>query len=83
MNAQQAALITPLMGAHSDGPVASVLELGAFTILLDCGWAQDFDTEDIENLRLAVEELEFDFVLLSHSDLEVCLNFGPFLASCD
>jgi cleavage and polyadenylation specificity factor subunit 2 len=80
-----AAQVTPLLGAYSDGPACSLLQIGAFNILLDCGWSQQFELADLENLRIAVEEMRIDYVLLSHSDLEVhcaCLVVLVGLLAC-
>lgn len=41
---------TPLYGAKSGDPVCFVLKLGSVTILLDCGWDEQFNEVLLEPL---------------------------------
>lgn len=41
---------TPLYGAHSDGPISCLLRIGAATILLDCGWNDQFNPQLLQPL---------------------------------
>lgn len=43
---------TPLSGAHDDGPLCSILQIEDFTILLDCGWDDRFNTADAHIQKL-------------------------------
>ncbi|KAL6051559.1 cleavage and polyadenylation specificity factor subunit 2 [Balamuthia mandrillaris] len=65
-----------LSGAYSEGPLCYLLEVDDFHILLDCGWTDDFDVDDLEPLRPWIPKI--DAVLLSHPDL-THLGALPFL----
>ncbi|KAJ3434674.1 cleavage and polyadenylation specificity factor subunit [Anaeramoeba flamelloides] len=58
---------TPLYGSYSEGPICYLLDIDDFTIMLDCGWSEEFDTEDLSVLNSYINKI--DLVLLSHSDL--------------
>ena len=41
---------TPFYGAQEEGPIASLLQINDFTVLLDCGWNDAFDVALLEPL---------------------------------
>ncbi len=41
---------TPLLGVGEHDPLAYLLDIDGFRILLDCGWSTDFDPQEIEPL---------------------------------
>jgi cleavage and polyadenylation specificity factor subunit 2 len=57
----------PIYGAYSEGPLCYLLELDGVCIMLDCGWDERFNTEDLEALKAVAPRVEY--VLISHSDL--------------
>ncbi|KAI9752272.1 MAG: hypothetical protein M4579_005696 [Chaenotheca gracillima] len=58
---------TPLLGAQSDSPASqSLLELdGGVKILVDCGWDEKFDPEDLREIERHVPTLSI--ILLTHA----------------
>eukprot|EP00741_Cyanophora_paradoxa_P019483 tig00021127_g18808.t1 len=59
---------TPLTGgALSEQPLAYLLEIDDFCILLDCGWNDEFDPKMLEPLKKVASKI--DAVLLSHPDI--------------
>jgi hypothetical protein len=40
--------LTPLLGAHDEGPLSYLLVIDSFTILLDCGWDDRLQLETIQ-----------------------------------
>lgn len=42
---------TPLCGCGPDDPVCGLLEFEGVTLLIDCGWDGQFDTESLELVR--------------------------------
>lgn len=42
---------TPLSGAMNEGPLCYLLEIDEVKILLDCGWSDAFNTEDLSHLK--------------------------------
>ena len=42
---------TPLSGAKSEDPLCYLLEIDEVKILLDCGWTDKFDVQDLTNLK--------------------------------
>ncbi|KAJ3343248.1 hypothetical protein HDU93_009232 [Gonapodya sp. JEL0774] len=58
---------TALSGARDSGPPCYLLEIDQAKILLDCGWDDAFDLEDIPHLKSIAHQL--DAVLLSHPDV--------------
>jgi hypothetical protein len=40
--------LTPLLGAHDEGPLSYLLVIDNFTILLDCGWDDRLQLETIQ-----------------------------------
>ncbi len=60
--------VTPLYKPGGREVLSYLLELEDLTILLDCGWNDAFDVEDIQPLIDVVPKV--DVVLLSHPDLE-------------
>jgi cleavage and polyadenylation specificity factor subunit 2 len=69
--ASEAVSLTPLTGACSTGPVCSLLEIGDFCLLLDCG-SVSFKTD--RTLKSRIEEIvsfkckNLDAILISHAD---------------
>eukprot|EP00823_Brevimastigomonas_motovehiculus_P006165 TRINITY_DN4974_c0_g1_i1.p1 TRINITY_DN4974_c0_g1~~TRINITY_DN4974_c0_g1_i1.p1 ORF type:complete len:729 (+),score=157.35 TRINITY_DN4974_c0_g1_i1:99-2285(+) len=59
--------LTPLYGAGPDEPCCYLLRLENFTILLDCGWDEQFDEETLQPLKKLISDV--DLVLLSHPDI--------------
>lgn len=39
---------TPLLGAQSEAPLCSLLEVGGIRFLIDCGWDDSFDVRLLE-----------------------------------
>eukprot|EP00906_Rhabdomonas_costata_P025063 RCo035915 len=60
-------VLTPLCGAHCDGPLCYLLEVDDFKLLLDCGWTDAFDVKQLEALKGVAEDI--DAVVISHPDL--------------
>jgi Cft2 family RNA processing exonuclease len=52
---------------EADGPVCSVLRIDNFTILLDCGWTDDFNEADLDVLKNIIPEV--DAVFISFPDI--------------
>jgi len=59
---------TPFYGAQEEGPIASLLQIDDFTILLDCGWNDAFDVALLEPLTKALATV--DVVLLTQPDTQ-------------
>lgn len=58
--------LRPLSGTHSEAPLCYLLVVDKFNILLDCGWTDAFDVNDLQELAKAAPSV--DAVLLSHPD---------------
>ncbi|KAI1316869.1 cleavage and polyadenylation specificity factor subunit 2 [Mortierella claussenii] len=58
---------TALSGAKSESALCYLLEIDEAKILLDCGWNDEFDVEDLKQLRRIAKDV--DACLLSHSTL--------------
>jgi len=58
---------TALHGAHNDRPLCYLLAVDGFSLLLDCGWDERFEEDDLALLRLHAGGI--DACLLSHPDL--------------
>ncbi|ORY97347.1 beta-lactamase-like protein [Syncephalastrum racemosum] len=58
---------TPISGAKNEDPLCYLLEIDEVKLLLDCGWSDQFNTDDLANLKKVAKQI--DAVLLSHSDL--------------
>ncbi|KAI8334392.1 beta-lactamase-like protein [Chlamydoabsidia padenii] len=58
---------TPLSGAKNEDALCYLLEIDEVKILLDCGWSDQFNTQDLLPLKKIAKQI--DIVLLSHSDL--------------
>lgn len=58
----------PLSGAKSEAPFAYLLHIDEYTILLDCGWSDNFDVNELTNLIECCSRI--DAVLLSHVCIE-------------
>jgi cleavage and polyadenylation specificity factor subunit 2 len=42
---------TPISGAKSEDPLCYLLEIDEVKLLLDCGWSDSFNTEDLSGLK--------------------------------
>lgn len=42
---------TPLTGVDAESPLCYLLEIDSFTILLDCGWDENFDEVALEPVK--------------------------------
>ena len=70
-----------LSGAKDDSPFAYLLFINKFTILLDCGWTEEFDESQIASLKENASAV--DAVLISHCTIEH-LGALPYLRQhCD
>ena len=49
---------TPLLGVHGRGPLAYLLELDGFTLLLDCGWNDAYDPALLAPLVAALPRVD-------------------------
>ncbi|KAG0019618.1 cleavage and polyadenylation specificity factor subunit 2 [Entomortierella chlamydospora] len=58
---------TALSGAKSESALCYLLEIDEAKILLDCGWNDAFDVEDLRQLKRIAKDV--DACLLSHSTL--------------
>ncbi|GIL70342.1 hypothetical protein Vretifemale_981 [Volvox reticuliferus] len=58
---------TPLSGVDAESPLCYLLEIDSFTILLDCGWDENFDPAALEPIKRVLPRI--NAVLLSHPDL--------------
>lgn len=58
--------LTPLSGAHSEGPLCYLLDVDGFRFLLDCGWDDLFNVDSLQPLAGVASSI--DAVLLSHPD---------------
>ncbi|KAF9996727.1 cleavage and polyadenylation specificity factor subunit 2, partial [Modicella reniformis] len=58
---------TPLSGAKSESALCYLLEIDEAKILLDCGWNDAFDIDDLKQLKRIAKDV--DACLLSHSTL--------------
>ncbi|KAF9433404.1 cleavage and polyadenylation specificity factor subunit 2 [Entomortierella beljakovae] len=58
---------TALSGAKSESALCYLLEIDEAKILLDCGWNDAFDVDDLKQLRRIAKDV--DACLLSHSTL--------------
>ena len=58
----------PLCGVKDAEPLCSILKIEGRTILLDCGWTDDFDVSLIEPLRDVARDV--DAVLVSFADFD-------------
>ncbi|KAI8376072.1 beta-lactamase-like protein [Radiomyces spectabilis] len=58
---------TPISGAKNEDPLCYLLEIDEVKILLDCGWSDQFDMDDLVHLKKIAKQI--DAVLISHADL--------------
>ncbi|KAI9205526.1 beta-lactamase-like protein [Polychytrium aggregatum] len=58
---------TPLTGAQNEDPLCYLLEVDSAKILLDCGWSDRFEPDDLTSLKRLAKHI--DAVLISHSDI--------------
>ncbi|CAO3564530.1 unnamed protein product [Mortierella alpina] len=59
---------TALSGAKSESALCYLLEIDEAKILLDCGWNDAFNVEDLKQLRRVAKDV--DACLLSHSTIQ-------------
>ncbi|KAI8145312.1 beta-lactamase-like protein [Fennellomyces sp. T-0311] len=58
---------TPISGAKNEDALCYLLEIDEVKILLDCGWSDKFDVEDLATLKKVAKQI--DALLISHCDL--------------
>ncbi|KAI8375788.1 beta-lactamase-like protein [Blakeslea trispora] len=58
---------TPISGAKNEDPLCYLLEIDEVKILLDCGWSDSFQLDDLVNLKKVAKQI--DAVVISHADL--------------
>jgi cleavage and polyadenylation specificity factor subunit 2 len=54
---------TPISGAKNSDPLCYLLEIDDVKLLLDCGWSDKFDVEELQQFRrqdLAIASAEYD-----------------------
>lgn len=54
---------TALSGARNEDPLCYLLEIDEAKLLLDCGWTDDFNPEDLKQLRRYAENMILYFIL--------------------
>ncbi|KAJ3145453.1 cleavage and polyadenylation specificity factor subunit 2 [Geranomyces variabilis] len=59
---------TAISGAHNEDPLCYLLEVDEAKLLLDCGWTDKFDPNDLKHLKRIAKQV--DAVLLSHADVD-------------
>ncbi|KNC99735.1 uncharacterized protein SPPG_05115 [Spizellomyces punctatus DAOM BR117] len=59
---------TALSGARNEDPLCYLLEIDEAKLLLDCGWTDAFEPEDLKQLKRIAKQV--DAVLISHADIE-------------
>lgn len=59
--------LQPLAGAQAEGPLCYLLQIDDFSMLLDCGWDENFSDATIAELKKHAKQV--DVVLLSYPDL--------------
>src|ERR1700679_3939483 len=60
--------LTPLYGVDGASPYCFLLRCDEYTLLLDCGWDEDWDPSLLQPLISLISEI--DAVLISHSSIE-------------
>jgi cleavage and polyadenylation specificity factor subunit 2 len=58
---------TPLCGVGAEEPFCYLLQIDDTHILLDCGWTEQFDEEQLRPLKQVIDKI--DAVIISHPDL--------------
>ncbi|OZJ06761.1 hypothetical protein BZG36_00414 [Bifiguratus adelaidae] len=58
---------TALTGTKTEAPLCYLLEIDEAKILLDCGWTDSFNVEDLKALRRIAKQV--DALLISHADV--------------
>ncbi|ORX89542.1 hypothetical protein K493DRAFT_233166 [Basidiobolus meristosporus CBS 931.73] len=58
---------TAISGSHSEAALCYLLEVDDVKILLDCGWYDPFNLDELKHLKRVAKQI--DVVLLSHPDL--------------
>ncbi|CAI2180410.1 19114_t:CDS:2 [Funneliformis geosporum] len=62
-------VFTVISGAKNEDPLCYLVEIDdEVRIMLDCGWNDEFNVEDLKNLRRVAKQV--DVLLLSHPDLQ-------------
>lgn len=59
---------SPVYGADDHVALCYVVQVNGITLLLDCGWTDDFDVELLAPLELQADSIQA--VLLSHSSIQ-------------
>lgn len=59
---------TPLLGALDEGPLCYLLEIDDCRLMLDCGWDDSFNIDQLSRLEEEIKK-GFDAVIISHLDL--------------
>ncbi|GBC00830.1 hypothetical protein RclHR1_03990007 [Rhizophagus clarus] len=78
-------VFTAISGAKNEDPLCYLVEIDdEVRIMLDCGWDDAFNVEDLKNLRRVAKQV--DALLLSHPDLQHLgaypYAYGHFGLSC-
>ncbi|RGB38277.1 beta-lactamase-like protein [Rhizophagus diaphanus] len=78
-------VFTAISGAKNEDPLCYLVEIDdEVRIMLDCGWNDAFNVEDLKNLRRVAKQV--DALLLSHPDLQHLgaypYAYGHFGLSC-
>eukprot|EP00743_Colponemidia_sp_Colp-15_P004992 GILK01005378.1.p1 GENE.GILK01005378.1~~GILK01005378.1.p1 ORF type:complete len:776 (-),score=169.28 GILK01005378.1:97-2331(-) len=58
---------TPILGTSGDSPFCYLLQIDECTLLLDCGWTENFNVADLASLEPLIPQI--DAVLVSHPDI--------------
>eukprot|EP00924_Labyrinthula_sp_SR-Ha-C_P009472 snap_masked-scaffold_2-processed-gene-24.19-mRNA-1 protein AED:1.00 eAED:1.00 QI:0/0/0/0/1/1/2/0/175 len=61
--------LIPLSGINSDSPLSYLLDLQTNKILLDCGWAEDFNLEQLKPLLSTFSTTNVDLILITFPDM--------------
>ncbi|KAI9283519.1 beta-lactamase-like protein [Umbelopsis sp. AD052] len=59
---------TPISGAKNSDPLCYLLEIDEVKLLLDCGWSDKFDVEELQHFRRVAKQA--DALLISHADVQ-------------
>ncbi|KAM3579119.1 hypothetical protein VKS41_008346 [Umbelopsis sp. WA50703] len=59
---------TPISGAKNSDPLCYLLEIDEVKLLLDCGWSDKFDVEDLQHFKRIAKQA--DALLISHADVQ-------------
>jgi cleavage and polyadenylation specificity factor subunit 2 len=50
---------TPISGAKNSDPLCYLLEIDEVKLLLDCGWSDKFDVEELQHFRRQDQSIAF------------------------